>query len=105
MLRPLLAFCFALQRLEPLVPELLEERLDLDEALAPRAVEPARAVSPLAHEPDLLQDVQVLRDRRARHVEVRRDLAGGELAVADERQDLTPPRRRDRLQRGLHTAE
>jgi hypothetical protein len=33
---------------------------------------------------------------------VARDLARGELAFADERQDLAPARRGDRSERGFH---
>ena len=99
---PLLSLCLAFEYLEPLVPEFLEERLDLVEPFWARSVEALRAVASLAHQSSLLQDVQMLRDRRPRHVEMRRDLAGGELAVTHEGQDPTPVRRCDRFQRGLH---
>src|SRR5512133_4132179 len=102
MLLLLLLLCFAFECLEPDVPEALQEVLELDEPLRSRPVETPGAVASLAHEPRLLQDVQVLRDRRPGHVEVRRDLPGAELAVTDEREDLTSPRCGDRFQRGLH---
>src|SRR5205085_11319311 len=102
MLLCLLSLGLRLEGVEALVPELLQERLQLCEPLGPRAVEAPGAVASLGHEAGLLQDVQVLRDRRPRHVEVPRDLARGELAVADEREDLAPPGRRDRFQGGLH---
>src|SRR4029079_17869746 len=86
-LLPLLVFCLAFERLEPRVPELLQELAQLGEALGSSAVEPPGAVASFVHEPGLLQQRQMLRDRRARHVEVRRDLAGRELAVAHEPQD------------------
>ena len=44
----------------------------------------------------------MLGDRRARHVEVRCDLACAQLAVPDKRENLPPPRSGDRLQRSLH---
>jgi hypothetical protein len=44
----------------------------------------------------------MLRDRRSRHVEVRRDLARRELVVADESQDPTPARLGDRFERCFH---
>jgi hypothetical protein len=81
---------------------MLEELLELREPFGTHAVQASRAVSSLAHEPRLLEDVQVLRDRRARDVEVRRDLARAELARPDERENLPSSRRSDRLQCGLH---
>src|SRR6266545_4037506 len=102
MLLPLLLFRFAFECLEPDVPELLEEVLELGEPFGTCQVEASGAVASLAHEPRLLQDVQVLGDRGTRHVEVRGDLACAELAVADEREDLASPGRGDCFQRGLH---
>jgi hypothetical protein len=77
---------------------LLEELAELLEALGPHAVQASRAVPSLAHEPRLLEDVQMLGDRRARHVEMGGDLARAQLTVADERENLPPPRSGDRLQ-------
>src|SRR5881396_1707615 len=74
MLLPLLSLGLALERVEAVAPEIVEKRLQLGEALRPRAVEASRAVASFVHEPGLLQDLQVLGDRRLRHVEVRRDL-------------------------------
>src|SRR3989442_15446764 len=102
MLLSLLLFRFAFECLEPDVPELLEEVLELGEPFGTRPVKAPGAVASLAHEPRLLQDVQMLGDRRPRHVEVGRDLAGAELVVADEGQDLAPPGRCDRFECGLH---
>src|SRR6266480_5830377 len=98
----LLLFCFAFECLEPEVPELLQEVLDLDEPLGTCPVEAPGAVASLAHEPRLLQDVQVLGDRRPRDLEVRRDLAGAELSVTDEAQDRAPSRFCDGFECGLH---
>ena len=103
MLLPLLSFDLALERLEPGIPELLEELLQGGEAFGPRPVEASGAVSSLAHEPGLPQDVQVLGDRRPRDGEMRRDLARGQLDIPNERQDTAPVRRRDRLECGLHS--
>src|SRR6476660_8426177 len=102
MLLSLLLFRFAFECLEPDVPELLEEVLELGKPFGTCSVQAPRAVASLAHEPRLLQDVQVLVDRRPRDVEVGRDLPGAELVVADEREDLPPPRRGDCLECGLH---
>src|SRR5712691_9439441 len=75
---------FAFECLEPDVPELLEEVLELGEPFGTCPVKAPGTVASLAHEPRLLQDVQMLGDRRPRHVEVGRDLAGAELVVANE---------------------
>src|SRR3954447_23683960 len=95
---PLLSFGFCLQRLEPLAPERLEELPELDEARRTGSVEPSRAVPPFVHEPRLLQDREVLGDRRPRHLEMGRDLPGRELLRAHELEDLPPPRLGDRLE-------
>src|SRR4051794_460177 len=87
-LQLLLSFCFALQRLELRVPERVEERLQLREPLRARPVQAPRAVPSFVHQTRLLEHTEVLGDRRARHVELRRDLAGGELVLADELEDL-----------------
>src|SRR5580765_4928480 len=102
MLPSLLLLCFAFEGFQARVPEALEELAELLEALGPHAVQASRAVSSLAHEPRLLEDVQMLGDGRARDVEVRGDLARTQFAVADEGQDLPPPRCGDRLQCSLH---
>src|SRR5579862_1226406 len=102
MLPSLLSFCFAFEGLEALVPELVEERLHVGKALRARPVEAPGAVPSLVHEPRLLQDGQVLRDRGSGHVEVRGDLARRQLTVAHEPQDGPPPGLGDRLQRSFH---
>src|SRR5512132_1754065 len=102
MLLLLLLLCFAFECPEPDVPEALQEVPELDQALRSRPVEAPGAVASLAHEPRLLQDVQMLGDRRPRDLEVRRDLAGAELVLADEAQDRAPSRLGDGFQCGLH---
>ena len=102
MLLSLLLFRFAFQSLEPDVPELLEEVLELCEPFGTCPIQASRAVASLAHEPSLLQDVQVLGDRRPRHVEVGCDLTGAQLVVTDECEDLPPPRGGDGFECGLH---
>src|SRR5512132_2712170 len=102
MLLLLLLLCFAFECLEPDVPEALQEVPELDQALRSRPVEAPGAVASLGHEPRLLQDVQMLRDRRPRDIEVRCDLPGAQLAVADEREDLPSPRLGDCFQRRFH---
>src|SRR2546427_12310872 len=102
MLLPLLLLRFAFECLEPDVPELLEEVLELGKPFRTCPVQASRAVASLAHEPRLLQDVQVLGDRRPRDVEVGCDLAGAQLAVADECEDLSPSWCGDGFERGLH---
>src|SRR2546423_14974398 len=55
MLLPLLSFCLAFQRLEPIAPELVEEGPQLDEPFGTGAVETSRSVAPLVHGPCPLQ--------------------------------------------------
>src|SRR5262249_36017917 len=102
-LAALLSFGLAPQRLKPLVPESLEELPQLGEPFAARLVQAPGAVPPFVHETRPLQNGEVLRDRGAGDVEVRRDLAGRELPVADQHEDLSPPRLGNRLECCLHT--
>src|SRR5919198_4432481 len=102
MLSPLLSFGLSLERVQPVAPEVVEKRSQLLEPFRTRSVEASGAVASFAHEPGLLQDGQMLGDRGPSHVEVRGDLSGGELAVADEAQDAAPARLGDCLQGGLH---
>src|SRR5581483_9590914 len=101
-LSPLLSFGLPLERLEPRVPEALEERLQVGEPLGPDAVEAPRAVSSFVHEPGLLEHGQVLRDRRPRHLEVRGDLPRRQLTALDEREDAAAVRLGEGFERGLH---
>src|SRR5947208_17192056 len=75
MLLPLLLLCLAFECFQPHVPELFEELLELGEPFRTCPVQAPRAVPSLAHEPRLLQHVQMLRDRRSCDVEVGRDLS------------------------------
>src|SRR3954464_6023013 len=102
MLALLLSFRFALERLEPRVPEVLDERLDVHQPLRAGAVEPLGAVAPLIHQPRLLEDGQMLRDRRPGHVEMRRDVARAELVAPDEEEDLPPALGGESFQAGVH---
>src|SRR5258705_7767357 len=102
MLLLLLLLCLVFECLEPDVPELLEEVLELGQPFGTCSVQAPRAVASLAHEPRLLQNVQVLGDRRPRDVEMGSDLPGAELVVAHEREDLPPPGRGDCFECGLH---
>src|SRR5262249_5334018 len=69
-LPPFLSFRFAFQRRQSLVPEALEEALHLIETLWSHDVQAARSVSSFVHEPGLLENGQVLRDRRPADLEV-----------------------------------
>src|SRR5205807_3866815 len=105
MLLPLLSFGLALERVEAVAPEIVEKRLQLGETLWSRAVEAPRAVASFVHEPGLLEDLQVLRDRGLAHFEVRGDLARRELGVPDEAQHPPAVGLGDRLQRSLHRGD
>src|SRR5207244_5487862 len=60
MLLSLLLLCFAFECIESHVPEPLQELLELREPFRACPVQAPRAVPSLAHEPRLLQDVQLL---------------------------------------------
>src|SRR3954454_17218267 len=101
-LLPFLGFRLALELGEAERPEALQELLELPEAFRTGAVEAPRPLTPLAHETGLLEYAQVLRDRRSRDVETRRDLTSGQLTIADQLEDLPSPRLRERLDGRLH---
>src|SRR5436190_4640541 len=101
---PLLSFGIVLQRVEPLAPESVEERLQVGEPLRARTVEASRAVPTLVHETRLLQNAEVLRDRRPRDVELRGDLPRGELPLADELEDPAAAGLGDCTQCSFHRA-
>src|SRR3954453_21789045 len=102
-LAPLVFLRLATQRLEPLVPELLQERADVPQTPGPRAVQAARPLAPLVEQPRLAQHAQVLRDRRARHVaELGGDGARGELVGPHQAQDVAAARVGDGLDDVLH---
>src|SRR2546426_7892811 len=91
---PLLLFLLrgGLQRPKAVVPERFEVRAELGDGLRARAVQALRATPAFGHEAGLLQDAQVLRDRRPCHVEAARDLPDRELGRGDQSENLPPPR-------------
>src|SRR5436305_4516334 len=80
-----------------------EEAVKVIEALRAHAVEAAGAVAPLAHEPGLLQHLQMLGDRRLRDLEARGDVTRAQLAAGQQPKDLAPLGLCDRLE-DLHAA-
>src|SRR5690242_13987046 len=101
-LLPFLGFGLALELGQAEAPETLQEFPQLFQPLRARAVETPRPLAPLAHKTGLLENAQMLRDRRARHLEPRGDLAGGQFAVAEQLEDLASPRLCQRLDGRLH---
>src|SRR6266508_939224 len=91
-----------LQGVEAIGPELLEERPYLRQPLRPGSVQALRPLPALGEEPGVLQDLQVLRDGRPRHVEVRGDPARRHLPVPHQPEDLPAGWLGDRSKRGLH---
>jgi hypothetical protein len=85
-----------LQPLEPICPETVHELPQSGETLGPGPVEPARPLSPFAQQAGSAQHRQVLGDRGPRDIEVGGNLAGAQLLVADQGQDLATPRLGDR---------
>src|SRR3954451_3083290 len=100
----LLGFDLALELLEAVAPEVVEERTQLDQALGADAVDTSSTVTTLADQPRAVQDAQVLGDRLPGDVEVRGDRPRGHLLVADQSQDFPPPRFDYGLDRCLHTS-
>src|SRR5918996_832909 len=90
------------QTLQAFVPEALHERAQPAEALGPRPVETPGSFPALHDEPGLLQHRQVLRDRRPRHVELGRDLTGGQLGIPDELENAPATRLGDGADGGFH---
>jgi len=95
MLRPPLLFFLlrgGLQRPKAVVPEPFEVHAELGDGLGARAVQALRAAPAFGHEARLLQDTQVLRDRRPGDLETARDVPDRELRRGDQSEDLAPPR-------------
>ena len=90
------------QTLQALVPEALQELTQPAQALGPRPVETPGAFPPLREEPGLLQHRQVLGDGGSRHVELGRNLTGGQLAVPDELEDAPATGLRDGANGSFH---
>src|SRR5919204_6088023 len=91
-LSPLLLFGLVLELSEALLPEAFEEAAKLGETLGPCSIDPACALTPLAHKAGVLQHGQVLRDGGPGDLEVGGNLASGELAVTHQAEDLAPAR-------------
>src|SRR5688500_9052725 len=99
---PFLVFRSQLQPLQPHVPETLDKGLEVGEALRPRPIQPARSLAALRHEAGLLENRQMLRNGRARHVEPRCDLSRAELAGCHELENPAAPRLREGANRCFH---
>src|SRR4029078_5487910 len=98
---PFFAFRLALQGVETVVPQLLEERPQRREALGPHAVQAPRAVAAHLDEPGGPEHLEVLGDRLLADVEVGRDLADRTGLVADEAQDRRAAGLGERFEDGL----
>jgi hypothetical protein len=93
------------QPLEPSGPVVVQELAELLHLVALGPVQPARAVSAFGHEPGLLEDAEVLRDRRPRDLaEVIGDLGRRTLARPDEPEDLAPSGFCECLERRIHVS-
>jgi len=76
------------QGTQALGPEHLEGCPELGDGLGSRAVQTLRALAPLRHQACLLQDAEVLGDRRPRDIEPPRDVADRELLAGNQAKDL-----------------
>src|SRR5215207_2758190 len=101
---PLFSLRLTGQHVEALPPELVQEGPQVAQPFRACAIEALRALPALVEQARLLQHAEVLGDRRARHGEVRGDLAGGELAFAHQLEDLSAAGLGEGVQRGLHTS-
>src|SRR5256886_15728837 len=95
--------CSAAISLDPLLPlgDLLQPRqtarqnlgekvVQLREPLRSHAQNPPRALAALAHQPDVLEHLEVLGDRGLCDREVRRNLAGAQLPARQQPEHLAP---------------
>jgi hypothetical protein len=76
--------------------------VEVAQNVLPRAVAAEIRLGGHRDEVGVAQDGEVLRHGRRGDVESRCDLARGELAVPDQRQDLAPDRRGERGEHPLH---
>jgi hypothetical protein len=87
---PLLRFRGLLQTVEAGRQNVGQEAVQVREPLRPQAVQPARAVASLLHEPRRLEHLQVLGDRRLGHREARSHLPRAQLVRGQHPQHLAP---------------
>lgn len=71
-------------------PDVVEEPTQARQTVGPSPVQPPGALPALAQQASLLQDGEVLANRRAGDIEGGGDFAGGEFVVGDQAQDRTP---------------
>src|SRR5262245_36488199 len=98
-LLPLLGFRKVLDPAQAAPPVVFDNGTQRPESDLVGAVDAAGPLPSLHHEPGLAQHAQVLADRRPGDVELRRDLACGQLPVPDKFEDPQAAGRRDDLQR------
>src|SRR5258708_4101725 len=97
----LLALGSLAQQIQPFVPQAFEEAPQVGQALGPGPVEPSGAGAPLADQPRVLENSQVLRHSRAGHVEMRGDRPRRQLLVTNQPQDVSPSGLGYRPDRGI----
>src|SRR5467141_3656299 len=81
-----------LERTQALGPEHFERRPELSDGLRSRPIQTLGPVPPFCDKARVLEDAEVLRDRRPSDVEPARDVADGELLARDEAKDLAASR-------------
>lgn len=74
--------------------------VELRERRRSDAVQAALRIRACLHEPRILEDAKVLRDRRLTEAEVVDEFADGPLAVAEQIEDREPPRLGQNLECG-----
>jgi len=103
-LLPLLCFCKVLNPTQAASPVIFDNGAQRPESGLVRAVDAAGPLPAIHHEPGVAQHAQMLADRRPGDVELRRDLACGQLPIPDQFEDPQSARRRDDLQRFHYAA-
>src|SRR5215218_2824584 len=88
----LIAFCRLLERGERLVPEALEVRSELGQAVPVHAVEVPRSLAPLADEPGFPQHSKVLGDGRPADRQAAGELTDRLLSTSQPFEDCTTRR-------------
>src|SRR5262245_24625310 len=97
-----LLFRGASEARQAVIPEVLEPGTDFRGSTGACPIHASRAGSPFRDQTRIPEHGEVLRDRRPGDVEPRGNLAGGQLALTDEGEDLAPAWVGDRAKGNVH---
>jgi hypothetical protein len=85
------------QALKPVIPELFHKPTQLAEPFRASLIQPPCPIAAHADQARRRKHLEMLRDRWARHVEVRGDLSRRKLGALDQPQDISAARLHERL--------